>query len=90
LENSFVCQGHNVELSCGQGKSDDKGEAIRMNKILFNAMPLVPARQSSTSCSANRSLDSLTASRMSFVVALVLMPGTSNGDFVLFLKMTVS
>ena len=37
--------------------------------------------------SVNRSLDSLTASRMSFVVALVLIPETSNGDFALFLKM---
>ncbi len=31
--------------------------------------------------SAERSLDSLTASRMSFVVALVSIPGTSKGDF---------
>jgi hypothetical protein len=32
-------------------------------------------------------LDSLIASRMSLVVAAVLIPGTSNGDFWLFLKM---
>ena len=45
-----------------------------------------PARQSSPFCSANRSLDSPTAARISFVVAFVLIPGTSNGDFLLFLK----
>ena len=53
---------------------------------VFKAKPLVPDRQSSTPCSAIRSLDSLTAARMSLVVALVLIPGISNGDFVLFLK----
>lgn len=48
--------------------------------------PIISIHHSSPSGSANRSLDSLMAERMSFVVALVWMPGTSNGDFLLFLK----
>ena len=56
------------------------------SRQLRSEKPPVPARQSSTFCSANRSLDSLTAARISFVVALVWIPGTSNGDFLLFLK----
>ena len=76
----------NIELSCGQGNWGDASKAARKVKALIQAKPFGPARQSSTLCSANRSLDSLTASRMSFVVALVLMPGTSNGESVLFLK----
>ena len=57
-----------------------------MGKSFIASYGPVNCPQSSTFCSANRSLDSLTAARMSFVVALVLIPGTSNGDFFLFLK----
>lgn len=54
-----------------QGNHIDKSKTIRGVEVLISKKTPVPARQSSTFCSANRSLDSLTASRMSFVVALV-------------------
>jgi hypothetical protein len=59
------------------------GENLRYYKLLMR--PDL-ARQSSTFCSEKRSLDSLTAATISFVVALVFIPGTSNGDFLLLRK----
>ena len=59
---------------------------MRDDDPMFLQVLCASARQFSTSCSGNRSLDSLTAARISFAVALVLIPETSNGDFLLFLK----
>ena len=64
----------------------DAGILSLLILVWINEKPSDPDSQTSTFYSENRSLDSLIALRISLVVALVWIPGTSNGDFLLFLK----